>query len=78
MPTICHATTCSRRLDPNTAIYKLVAGSGGLDTNAVEVGEFCSAECADRVPRPSDETIERTRAKLAAIKAKRRRRRGAQ
>jgi hypothetical protein len=77
MTTYCHATACNRRVDPNTAWYKLVAGTGGLDTNAAEVGEFCSAECADRVPRPTDEAIARARAKLVT-KARRRRRSSAQ
>ena len=70
--TYCHATACNRRLDPDTAIYKMVAGAGGLDLEQVEIGEFCSAACADRVPRPSDEAIERARAKLAE-EARRRR-----
>jgi hypothetical protein len=76
MTTYCHATACNRRVDPNTAYYKMVAGAGGLDLERVEIGEFCSAECADRVPRPTDEAIARTRAKLGAkLGAKARRRR---
>jgi hypothetical protein len=64
--TQCHATACNRKVDPSTAYYKMVAGAGGLDLEQVEIGEFCSAECADRVPRPTDEAIARARAKLAA------------
>jgi hypothetical protein len=66
MPTICYATGCNQKVDPNTAFYKMVAGAGGLDLERAQGGEFCSAECADRVPRPSDAAIERARAKLAA------------
>jgi hypothetical protein len=77
-PTICYATGCNQKIDPNTAYYKMVAGAGGLDLERAQIGEFCSAECADRVPRPSDEAIARARAKLVArAGAKRRRRRQA-
>jgi hypothetical protein len=27
MPTICYATGCNQKVDPNTAFYKMVAGS---------------------------------------------------
>jgi hypothetical protein len=72
----CYLTGCNQKLDPDTAIYKLVAGSGGLDANEVSIGEFCSAEHADRVPRPSDEALERARAKIVARAEASRRNRG--
>jgi hypothetical protein len=65
-PAICDRTGCSQEIDLDTACFKLVAGAGGLDLETAQVGQFCSGECADRVPRPTDEAIARGRAKLTA------------
>jgi len=52
--------------DQPVKVFKLVAGSGGLDPDTCVLGAFCSDEHADRIPPPTPEAYERAKAKVAA------------
>jgi hypothetical protein len=43
MPTICYATGCNQKIDPNTAYYKIVAGAARVRRRCLGSG---------RPPRP--------------------------